>query len=154
MPVSAVRDLAHLRELVGGEVAVSDWMEITQERIHEFADLTGDHNWIHVDVERARHESPFHATVAHGFLTLSLLSQLAGVVRVPGVRVTLNYGLDRVRFITPVPAGSRIRARLTLQSLKDETDGGIRALWSVIVEREGADKPCCAAEWLLMYYPN
>ncbi len=147
----SIRDLNHLRELAGREIGTSDWVEITQEKINQFAEATGDRQWIHVDPERARAESPFGTTIAHGFLTLSLLSSLAAPVRIPGLRMTINYGLDRVRFIAPVPSGSRIRARFTLQSVEDAA-GGVKARWTVTVECEGSHRPCCVAEWLLAYY--
>ena len=137
---------------VGREVAVSDWLEVTQERIDQFAEATGDRQWIHVDPERAARESPFKQTIAHGFLTLSLLSEMARLaMSVGGVRMGINYGLNRLRFIAPVPAGARIRGRFTLAAQK-EIDAGTQATWSVLIEREGHDKPCCAAEWLVRYY--
>ncbi len=153
MPDSPIRDLKHLRELVGREIAASDWLEVTQERIHQFAEATEDRQWIHTDPERAKKESPYGSTIAHGFLTLSLLSPLAAAVRVPGLRMAINYGLERVRFVSAVPAGSKIRARFTLRSLDDAAGGAVKAGWSVTVERQGFDKPCCVADWLLLYYP-
>lgn len=147
-----VRDLDHLCALAGAEIGVSDWMEITQEQITAFANVTGDRQWIHVDPARARAESPFGTTVAHGFLTLSLLSALAAPVRVPGVRMTINYGLDRVRFPSPVPAGSRIRARFRLAATEPSGEA-VRATWNVTVELEGSPKPCCVADWILLYFP-
>ncbi len=150
----AVPDLDGLRALVGQEVAASDWVVVAQDRIDAFADATGDHQWIHVDAERAAAESPFGATVAHGFLTLSLLSALMrNAVSIGGLRMTINYGANRVRFVAPVPAGARIRARVTLLSLTD-VDQGAQAAWQVVVEREHAEKPCLVAEWLLRYYPD
>ena len=125
---------------------------ITQDRINAFADATGDHQWIHVDTERARAETPFGATIAHGFLTLSLLSALMrDAVTVDGPRMTLNYGLNRVRFVSPVPSGSRIRARIALAGIDDMGDS-IQATWSVTIEREGGDKPALVAEWIVRYY--
>jgi acyl dehydratase len=141
-----------LREVVGTEVAVTDWLEVTQQQIDQFADATGDHQWIHVDAERARRESPYGTTIAHGFLTVSLLSCLmAQAVVIRGLRLAVNYGLNRVRFPAAVPVDSLIRAHITLQSL-DEIPGGLHAVWEITVEREGSDKPVCAAEWLLRYY--
>jgi acyl dehydratase len=141
-----------LRDRVGQEVGVSDWLEITQERIDRFAQAGGDHQWIHVDVERARRESPFRAPVAHGFLTLSLLSRLlTDTIALGGSKLGVNYGLNRVRFTAPVPVGSRLRARFTLKAL-DEIDGGVQLTWSVTMEREGSDKPCMVAEWLTRRY--
>jgi acyl dehydratase len=147
-----VVSLTDLDELVGREVATSDWLVITQERINAFAEATGDHQWIHVDTERARAETPFGATIAHGFLTLSLLSALMrDAVTVDGPRITLNYGLNRVRFVSPVPSGSRVRARIALATIDDLGDS-IQATWTVTIEREGGDKPALVAEWIVRYY--
>ena len=146
--------LAELRGLVGREVSISDWLMVTQERINAFADTTDDHQWIHVDVERATAETPFGTTIAHGFLTLSLLSGLMrNAVTIDGPRMTLNYGFNRVRFVSPVPSGSRIRARVVLGRLDDLADS-TQATWNVTVEREGGDKPCVVAEWIVRYYPS
>jgi acyl dehydratase len=148
-----VVDLADLGELVGREVATSDWLVITQDRIDAFADATGDHQWIHVDAERARADTPFGATIAHGFLTLSLLSaMMRDAVTVNGARMTLNYGLNRVRFVSPTPSGSRVRARIALGRIEDIGDS-IQATWNVTVDREGGDKPAMVAEWIVRYYP-
>ena len=147
-------DVANLAGHVGREVAISDWIEIAQERIDLFADATGDRQWIHVDPARAASESPFQGTVAHGFLTLSLVSALARQALTIGrVQTAVNYGVNRVRFMSPVPAGSRIRGRFTLAAI-GEAGGGIQATWSVTVEREHSDKPCCVAEWIVRYYPS
>ena len=147
-----VVDLSDLGGLVGREVATSDWLLVTQERIDAFADATGDHQWIHVDTERARAETPFGATIAHGFLTLSLLTVLMhDAVTVDGPRMTLNYGLNRVRFVSAVPSGSRVRARIALGKIEDIGDS-IQATWSVTVEREGGDKPAAVAEWIVRYF--
>jgi acyl dehydratase len=152
MPVTEIESIDRLREQVGREVATSDWLEVSQGRINEFAEATEDRQWIHVDPERAARESPFKEAIAHGFLTLSLLSELmTRALSVGGLRMGLNYGLNRVRFVSPVPAGSRIRGRFTLSAL-EEIKGGAQATWNVTVEREGGDKPCCAAEWLVRYY--
>jgi acyl dehydratase len=150
--MTEVESVAKLGEFVGREVALSEWVEVSQERINAFAEATEDRQWIHVDPERASRESPFKGTIAHGFLTLSLLSELMRLaVSVKGVRMGLNYGLNRVRFVAPVPAGSRIRGRFTLSAL-EEIKVGVEAVWKVTVEREGGDKPCCVAEWLVRYY--
>ena len=147
-----VIDLADLGGFVGREVAASGWFVVTQDRIDAFADATGDHQWIHVDTERARAETPFGATIAHGFLTLSLLSALMrDAVTVNGPSMTLNYGLNRVRFVSPVPSGSRVRARIVLGRTEDIGDS-IQATWSVTVEREGGDKPAVVADWIVRYY--
>ena len=146
-----VVNLADLGELVGREVATSDWLVVTQDRIDAFADATGDHQWIHVDSERARTDTPFGATIAHGFLTLSLISaMMRDAVTVNGPRMTLNYGLNRVRFVSPVPSGSRVRARIALGRIEDLGDS-IQATWSVTVDREGGDKPAMVAEWIVRY---
>jgi len=140
-----------LTALVGQEVAVTDSIHVSQDRIDAFAEATGDKQWIHLDRERSRKESPYGTTVAHGFLTLSLLTPLLhSAIRVNGVRMGINYGLDRVRFPAAVPSGSNIRARIKLLSVED-ISGGIQAKWAVTVEREGAEKPVCAAEWLVRY---
>ena len=147
-------DLAHLGDLAGREVGVSDWLVVAQDRIDAFADATGDRQWIHVDAERARTGTPFGATIAHGFLTLSLISALVrDAVTVDGVRMALNYGLNRVRFVSPVPSGSRIRARVALAKVEDMADS-IQAIWNVTIERDGGDKPAVVAEWIVRYYPG
>lgn len=155
----AINSLDSLNAFVGREIATTDWFEITQERIRQFAEVTEDRQWIHLDPDRARRESPYAATIAHGFLTLSLLSHLSKqafqVQR--GVGMIVNYGLNRVRFPAPVCAGSRIRARFTLQSLKD-VGNAREAIFSVVVEAQSEqgrsqDKPCCVADWVLRYYP-
>ena len=146
--------LSDLAALVGQEVGVSGWLDITQARIDAFADATGDRQWIHVDVERARAETPFGTTIAHGFLTLSLVSALMrDAVTMDGPRMTLNYGLNRVRFVSPVPAGSRIRARVVLGRCDDVGDS-VQATWNVTIEREGGEKPCVVAEWIVRYYDS
>ncbi|HEY2151580.1 MAG TPA: MaoC family dehydratase [Vicinamibacterales bacterium] len=146
-------DVRTLPDRVGEEIAVSDWLRISQERIDQFADATGDHQWIHVDAVRAATESPFKATIAHGFLTLSLVSTLMrDAVQFAGLRMAINYGLNKVRFVSPVPVGSRVRARLVPAAVTD-VDGGVQVTWLATVEREGGDKPACVAEWLVRYYP-
>jgi len=147
-----IATLAELKSLVGQEVAVSDWVEITQERVNLFADATGDHQWIHLDVERSRRESPYGGTVAHGFLTLSLLPMLmASAIRMTDVKMGVNYGLNKVRFPAPVPVGSRIRGRMTLLAIED-IPGGAQMIWQVTMEREGGDKPVCVAESISRRY--
>lgn len=147
-------DVRTLRDKVGHEIAVSAWLEITQARINQFADATGDHQWIHVDAARAAAESPFKMTIAHGFLTLSLLSTLVrDAITFSGLRMAINYGLNRVRFVSPVPSGSRIRARMTVGAF-EEVGGGLQVTWHVTVERDGSDKPACIAEWLVRYFPG
>jgi acyl dehydratase len=144
--------LEELKRLVGQELAVTEWLEITQERINLYADAIDDHQWIHVDPERARRESPYGATIAHGFLTLSLLPKIVSdAIQLSDLRMAVNYGLNRVRFPAAVPAGSRIRARIVLQSTRD-VEGATDATYAVTIENEGSEKPCCVAEWLARYY--
>lgn len=144
--------LDEMRPLVGQEVALSPWLEITQQRIALFADATDDHQWIHVDPERCQRESPFKTPVAHGFLTLSLLSNLfEKAMRMTDARMVVNYGLNKVRFPAPVPVGSRVRARLTLLKVQD-LDEGAQLEWSVLIEREGGTKPVCVAEMIMRRY--
>jgi acyl dehydratase len=146
-------NLAELQALVGSEVGVSRWFDITQQRIDTFADATDDHQWIHVDRERSARESPFGGTVAHGFLTLSLLSaMLEDVVLMGDVKLAVNYGLNKVRFPAPVAAGSRVRARIALAAV-EALDGGAQLVWDIVVEREGGGKPACVAEFLMRRYP-
>lgn len=146
-----VVDVANLGGLVGREVATSGWLAVSQARIDAFAEATDDRQWIHVDRERAGVESSFGSTIAHGFLTLSLLTALMrAALTVTGVRMTLNYGLNRVRFVSPVPSGSRIRARIALGGIDDLGDS-LQATWSVTVEREGGGKPAAVAEWIVRY---
>jgi acyl dehydratase len=145
-----------LRDLEGKEVAVTDWMVVSQERINLFAEASEDRQWIHLDQERAARESPYGATIAHGFLTLSMLSHLSrDMLQVEGVRLRVNYGLNRVRFPAAVRAGSRIRGRFSLLSAKEFSSGdesGVDLTLSVIMELEGSAKPCCVAEWIVRYY--
>ena len=145
--------LDELAALVGQEVAASDWITITQEQINQFADATGDHQWIHVDVERAK-AGPFGAPIAHGFLTLSLIPrffQTSFQIRNSGMGV--NYGLNKVRFTAPVPVGSRLRGHLKLLACQPIEKNGLQMTWQVTVEREGSDKPVCIAESLSRRYP-
>jgi acyl dehydratase len=153
MPPLIVKNLDGLKDLVGREIAVSEWLEITQARIQGFAEATDDRQWIHLDQERAQRQSPYATTIAHGFLTLSLLSHLmhqAFQIQ-DGVRLAVNYGLNRVRFPSPVRAGSKIRGHFTLQSLTDIGDSQ-QAVFSVVVEDQNQGKPCCVAEWVVRYY--
>jgi acyl dehydratase len=139
-----------LRASLGREVAVSAWRPITQARIDRFADATDDHQWIHVDPGRAG-ASPFASTIAHGFLTLSLLPAWAEeTFFVAGTAMAINYGLNRVRFVSPVTAGSRLRAHFTPAAV-DELNGGVQVTWAVTVERDGGDKPACVADWIVRY---
>jgi len=147
-----VEGLAALRALVGSELGRSRWFEVDQARIATFADATDDHQWIHIDPERCARESPFGTTVAHGFLTLSLLpSMLADVLAMVDAKLVVNYGLNKVRFPSPVPAGSRVRAAIVLAALEEEA-GAVQLTLDVTVEREGATKPVCVAEFLVRRY--
>jgi len=142
-----------LKHFVGREIATTDWFSVTQGRIQQFAEATDDRQWIHLDRERAQRESAYGTTIAHGFLTLSLLSHFVkqAIEIQGGVRMTVNYGLNRVRFPSPVPADSRIRARFTLHSVKDLPDA-VEAVFFVLLEDEGVEKPCCIADWIIRYY--
>ncbi len=148
-----IENLEELQSLIGKEVAVGDWFPIDQARINKFADAIEDHQWIHVDVARAQTDSPYGATIAHGFLTLSLLSHLSNqCLEIRGdFRMRINYGLNRVRFLSPVPAGGRVRARFALQSL-EMVEGGYQVTWQVTLELEGGRKPALYAEWLIRLY--
>jgi acyl dehydratase len=147
-----VKSLRDLEKRVGEEVGVSPWMEITQERIDTFARAIDDFQWIHVDPERAA-ASPFGTTIAHGFLTLSLLSHLCELTfGFTDRRMGINYGLNRVRFTSPVPVNSRVRARFTVQKFEKIEGNGVQVTWTVVVEIEGAAKPALVAEWLGRHY--
>ncbi|MES1257447.1 MAG: MaoC family dehydratase [Acidobacteriota bacterium] len=156
MGETAAMTIDNLHEMTEQEVGVTDWMTVTQERIDLFADATDDRQWIHLDRERAEHDSPYKSTVAHGFLTLSLLSHLSrNVLPVEGVTMRVNYGLNRVRFPAPVRVNARIRGRFRLQSVKDFSGAGgsgADLTLAVTLELEGSDKPCCVAEWIVRYY--
>jgi acyl dehydratase len=153
MPPIVLETLQSLKDFVGREIATTDWFLVTQDRIRQFAETTEDRQWIHIDPERAKRESPYGATVAHGFLTLSLLSYfIKQAIQVPrDVRLSVNYGLNRVRFPAAVRAGTEIRARVTLQSVKDLPDG-VEAVFGISMEGRAAAEPCCVAEWIVRYY--
>ena len=145
------RRMDELADLVGSELGVSDWQVVTQDQVNLFADATGDHQWIHVDPERAR-SGPFGQTIAHGFLTLALLPALLhDLALVDGYRLAVNYGLNRVRFPAPVPVGARIRARAILKAA-EAVAGGTQLVLESTVEVEGQDKPGCVAETVTRYY--
>ncbi|MES2412421.1 MAG: MaoC family dehydratase [Pseudomonadota bacterium] len=144
--------LAELATCVGQEVAVSGWTTIAQQQVNQFADATHDHQWIHVDPEKAK-AGPFGGAIAHGFLTLSLLPWfLESSFEVKDTRMGVNYGLNKVRFTAPVPVGSRLRARMTLLAATAIDNGGMQFTWKTVVEREGDDKPVCVAESLVLLY--
>jgi acyl dehydratase len=149
---TTVTSVAELTALTGEHLGYCEWREVTQEQINTFADATDDHQWIHVDAERAA-AGPFGTTIAHGFLTLSLLVPMwSEILHVEGVRLGINYGLNKVRFPSPVPVGSRIRAGATLVSVETVADGSLQIVVDFVVEREGAEKPCCIAQGLYRLY--
>ena len=152
----AKREFSHPSEMqkhVGEEIGVSDWVEITQERINLFADATGDHQWIHIDVERAKKDMPGGKTIAHGFLTLSLIPMLSQQIsHINNVRNGINYGCNKVRFTSPVQAGSKVRARAKLIAAEPMDKGGVRLTNQVTIEIEGQDRPACVAETMSIVY--
>jgi acyl dehydratase len=152
MPSLVVETPHDLADWVGREVAVTDWFTLTAERIRQFAEVTEDRQWIHVDRKRAEKDSPFGTTIAHGFLTLSLASYfLKQAIEIRGIRMGVNYGLNRVRFPSPVRADSEIRARVSVDSVKT-LDESTEATFSIVVECQGETKPCCVAQWIIRYY--
>jgi acyl dehydratase len=144
-------DFSTLNDRIGQELAVSPWLEVTQERINAFAEATEDRQWIHVDVAKAAAQSPYKSTIAHGFLTLSLVSVLLRTAMSFRAKMAINYGVNRVRFVTAVPVGSRVRGHFTPAAI-EAVAGGLHVTWTVTVEREGQDKPACVAEWIVRYY--
>ena len=153
MPQRVISSIDEFKSLAGTEVGASDWLEITQDRVNAFAEATLDPQWIHIDPERAKRESPFGGPIAHGFLTLSLLPEFAHqAYRVDaGFKLGVNYGLNKLRFTSPVPVGSRIRARFALQSVEDH-DWGVQSIWIVTVDIEDRPKPALVAEWISRAY--
>lgn len=152
MSVVKIENIGELKDKIGQEIAASDWLEVSQTRINRFGEATGDLQWIHVDAERAKNGSPYKQTIAHGFLTVSLLSELAkSAMEIGNLRMAINYGLNRVRFVAPVFSGSKIRGRFTLAAIKEIRDG-VQANWNVTIESDNGEKPCCVAEWLVRYY--
>ena len=153
-PARVIEGIDQLRQMTGQEAGVSEWIAITQDMIDRFAELTGDQQWIHVDGERAQRESPFGTTVAHGFLTMSLMSRMVHqAVNVRGdFKLRVNYGFNKLRFPAPVPSGSRVRGRISVNQVRD-VEGGVEVAWGGAIEIDGASKPAVAAEWLTrMYY--
>ena len=145
-------DFDELAGLSGQELGTSEWLEVDQPRVNAFAEATGDHQWIHVDVERAKKESPFGGPIAHGYLTLSLLAPMSSqVLAVSDTVMGVNYGLNKVRFPSPVPVGSKVRLTATLKQV-EEVAGGLQVTMSAVIEREGGDKPVCIAEPVFRYY--
>jgi acyl dehydratase len=152
MSTRTIGGVEELRALVGQEVGHSDWLTVTQEMIDRFADVTGDHQWIHVDQQRSATESPFGTTIAHGFLTLSLITQLhSQAVQVEGGKMGLNYGLNRVRFVSPVRSGVRVRGRSAVHAI-DDILSGVQVTWKITVETENESKPALVAEWITRVY--
>ena len=150
--MSTTTTMAELPGLKGSELGSSDWLEVQQERVNLFADATDDHQWIHIDVERAKRESPFGGPIAHGYLTLSLVIPLfAQVLTVTDSPVAVNYGLNKVRFPAPVPVGSKIRLTASLKDV-EEIAGGLQLTIAGVIEREGGDKPVCVLEPVLRFY--
>ena len=150
--MSNVINASQLQDYVGKEVGLTDWIEVDQERINQFADATGDHQYIHLDADRAA-QTPFGTTIAHGFLTLSLLSMLSGIgggLKLENTVMGINYGLDKVRFLNPVKSGAKIRARFILASAEEKKPGNYLLKHNVTVEIDGEDKPALSAEWLGM----
>jgi acyl dehydratase len=142
-----------IRSAVGTEIGVSEWIEITQDRINKFAEATCDEQWIHVDQERAKHELPGGRTIAHGLLSLSLAPLfIRSVMGMKGLRNTLNYGADRIRYLSPVPAGSRLRGRITIAEVEDVPPDGLRVNYHVLIEIEGGQRPACVAELIALHY--
>ncbi|PVE21070.1 dehydratase [Microvirga sp. KLBC 81] len=147
------RDFDEIKAAVGVEVGVSDWIDVTQKRIDQFAQATGDDQWIHVDVARAERELPGGTTIAHGLLTLSFAPVfIRSVMRLEGVRNTLNYGANRIRYLAPVPAGSRLRGRVTIAAAEDAQRSGLRVTYGVIIEIENHERPACMAELIAVHY--
>ena len=150
--MSTTTTMAELPGLVGTELGTSDWFEVPQENVNQFAEATGDHQWIHVDVDRAKKESPYGGPIAHGYLTLSLLVPLfAQVLTVTDTAMGVNYGLNKVRFPAPVPVGAKVRMTATLKQAEG-FPGGLQLTFACVIEREGGDKPVCIAEPVYRYY--
>jgi len=154
MAPTVVPGIGALKSFVGQKLGTSDWVTVSQEQIAAFAQATGDHQWIHDDVERARRESPFKQPIAHGYLTISLAPVLLPqVVRVEGVRMAVNYGLESMRLPAPVPSGARVRMSAELKDVREMPGGGARATWGLTFEVEGGGKPACVADAIYVYLP-
>src|SRR6516162_4007007 len=147
------KDFHEIKAAVGAEVGVSDWVEMTHARIDRFAEATGDDQWIHVDVERAKRELPGQSTIAHGFLTVSLIPEFVrSVMGLQGIKNTLNYGANRIRYLAPVPAGSRLRGRISIKAADDAPPNGLRVTYDITIEIEGGERPACVAEMIAVHY--
>ncbi len=151
--MKSFQNLARFRECVGEEIGVSPWETITQGHINDFADATGDHQWIHIDRKKAAAQSPYKTTIAHGWLTLALAPKLmADLYRVSSVKVAINYGADKVRFMAPVPSGSRVLMRMVLQEMTEQAPAGFRVVTKCTFELEGQEKPVCVAELITLLF--
>jgi acyl dehydratase len=147
------KDFSKIKSAVGTEVGVSDWVTVTQDRINRFAEATGDEQWIHVDVKRARQELPARTTIAHGLLTVSLVPEFVrSVMGLQGIKNTLNYGANRIRYLAPVPAGSRLRGRISINAADDAPADGLRVTYGITIEIEGGERPACVAEMIAVHY--
>jgi acyl dehydratase len=147
------KDFDEIKAAIGTEIGASDWIEVTQERIDKFAQATGDDQWIHVDVERAERELPIGSTIAHGLLTLGFAPKfIRSVMRLEGVKNTLNYGANRIRYLAPVPAGTRLRGRITIAAADEAPPDGLRVTYGVTVEIENRERPACVAELIAVHY--
>jgi acyl dehydratase len=153
LTVRVFKDFNEIKAAIGTEIGVSDWVEVTQDRIDRFADATGDDQWIHVDVERASRELPGRTTIAHGLLTLSLAPGFVrSVMGLRGLKNTLNYGANRIRYLAPVPAGSRLRGRVAIAAADDAPPDGLRVTYKLTMEMEGGQRPACVAEMIAIHY--
>ena len=147
------KDFDEIKSAVGTEVGVSDWVIVTQDRINRFAEATGDEQWIHVDVERAKQELPVQSTIAHGLLTVSLAPEFVrSVMGLRGIKNTLNYGANRIRYLAPVPAGSRLRGRVSIKAADEAPPNGLRVTYDITIEIEGGQRPACVAEMIAVHY--
>ncbi|MBB5426117.1 acyl dehydratase [Paraburkholderia sp. JPY158] len=150
--IAAFDNADALRALIGAEPLVSEWLSVDQDRVDRFAEATGDHQWIHIDPERAKRESPFGGPIAHGFLTLSLIPALLGATVKIEQRMGVNYGLNRVRFMSPVLVGSSLRGKFVVESVTDVDNNGVQVAWNVTLERQGGERPVCVAEFITRHY--
>ena len=147
------KDFDEIKSAVGTEVDISDWVMVTQERINRFAEATGDEQWIHIDVERAKQELPLQSTIAHGLLTVSLVPEFVrSVMRLEGIKNTINYGANRIRYLAPVPADSWLRGRIFIKAADDAPANGLRVTYDVAIEIEGGKRPACVAEMIAVHY--
>jgi acyl dehydratase len=151
--VRVFKDFDEIKAAVGSEIGVSEWLEVTQERINQFAEATGDEQWIHIDVKRAQQELPGKSTIAHGLLTVSLTPEFVrSVMGLKAIKSTLNYGANRIRYLSPVPAGSRLRGRVSIADAEDAPNNGLRVTYGITIEIEGGKRPACVAEMIAVHY--